>query len=52
MGMAAVLLVGYLIFGGNDGCEDCVIINDAQHTTVTITAEEGDKPAVQLKRVK
>jgi hypothetical protein len=46
--MAAVLLIGYLIFGG-DGCENCVVIQDAHNITVEIASEGSDSPLAEIQ---
>jgi hypothetical protein len=42
------LLIGYLIFGG-DGCENCVVIQDAHNITVEIASEGSDSPLAEIQ---
>jgi hypothetical protein len=51
MGMAAILLIGYLIFGG-DGCNNCVVIQNSQSVMVVISSEDPAPPLAEIQAQK
>lgn len=46
MGYAGAILLGYLLFG-DSGCDNCVIVQQADNTNVTINAGD-ERPAVEV----